>query len=1421
MPRTLLAPPLNLPILHLALICASGLDPGHQVQSLHAVPRPWQSEEYGVDIDYPLTPHPEPPSKMQCYSELLPPSGVSHCLSLSFTSAKADNLIVARTSLLQIFHCKQVNAGQDTKLVLVTEYNLAGTITSLGRVKISDSKSGGDALLVALRDAKLSLIEWDPALQSISTLSIHYYEHHDLQSAPWQPDLSDCVSRLTIDPSSRCAAFNFGVSNLAIIPFHQIGDDLALDGFDDLDEDDKARRSPVKPADGPSNGLATPYSPSFVLPLTVLDPGLLHPIDMAFLHEYRDPTIGILYSTAARSSNMNPERRDVTIYAVYALDLEQKASTTLQSVQKLPNDLDRIIPLPLPVGGALLVGSNELIHIDQGGKSSAISVNEFAREASSFAMADHSDCRLKLEGCQIEHLGNASGDMLILLNTGELVLLTFRMDGRSVSGITLRRMGEGQFRNFVTGAASCTSDLGASRLFVGSEESDSVLLSTAKKSSQLKRTMSRTQTESDGFDVGGDDDAEEVEDEDDLYAEVLNGRNGYASSDLSGQNFRLMDRLPCIAPINDIAFGNLGKRKRDDGDQSYRQELELALAYGRGRAGGVAFISGQLEPKVTKRIKYEDATGIWCFNSGERADSHGYNDLVLVSQITREGIGKSSLFRLADGDLRPMANSDFDESAGSTIAVFKLESTNHTVQVLPTEVRVYDGDFGLSQIFPIMDEEEGQMAKAGKASFADPYLAIVREDGILTLLKADKAGELDEVDLPTTLKDSNVLSTSLYHDSEDFFQTTRFYESTLSRGPILAILTSEGHFCLLSLPNISIQIFQCESLPFLPTYLMQDLQIPKHWRNKDDLAEILLTELGNATDLRTVLIVRNDTGDIVLYEPFAIPDIVGSFKFKKIMTKTTEALGDEIAEEGEQLSTGPMQVIPNLAGHHSVFVPGSRPSLILREASTMPQMHELKMQTVTSMSAVHIKTCQRGFVFIDESDHLCFSELPASTMFRQSGWTIRRVPLGTDISSIAYFEPADSYALATNYKTDFHLPRDDEWHPEWQNESTEFLPTTLQSTLKLLSAKTHSIISEYHFDGCERILCVQCLKLEVSEETHERKDLIVVGTAVVKGENVTTRGNLYIFDVVDVVPEPDIPETDLKLKLITKEDLRGAVSAICDVGSQGFLLAAQGQKCMVRGLKEDMSILPVAFLDMQYYVHVAKELRGTGLCILGDAFSGLWLVGYSEEPYKMQILGRDLANPPVMAAEFLPHGKQLYIISSDGDGLLRVLQYDPENPKTERGSKLLLRSTFNTGAAPTLMTLIPQTNSPDNRRGLDGMDLDSSPASEPLQRILLGTQSGSLCMLTPLPEASYRRLSTLQNTLLATLDFQPCSLNPRAYRQVETDGIGGRGIIDGNLVRRWWETSTQQRVASADKAGGSVWEVRADMELIGGGDLGV
>lgn len=644
---------------------------------------------------------------MQCYTDLIPPSGVTHALALPFTHANAANLIVARTSVLQIFRSVPVGREQESRLVLVAEYRLAGTITALSPVKALNTKSGGDALLVAFRDAKLSLVEWDPLQHSIATISIHYYEGDDLLKCPWGPDLRDCPSRLTVDPNSRCAAFNFGVGNLAIIPFHQPGDDLALDDDDDEMHVDDGPDGPLTRAtNGDASTHATPYATSFVLPLARIEPTLLHPIDVAFLHEYREPTFGILYSTAARSSNMATERKDVTIYAVFALDLDQKASTTLLSIHRLPNDLFKVVPLPRPVGGALLVGANELIHVDQGGKTTAIGVNELARQASAFSMADLSDRQMRLEGCQVSDMGRGTGDVLVALSSGEMARLAFRLDGRSVSGLSIQRIPQDLISHSVKGRISCIVPLDAERIFLGSEEGDSVVVGPVKSTTHLRRKSSRPQVEPNGVpheaEADEDEELDPDEEQDDLYAEVLaQSANGYAAdtSLASTVNFRLLDTLPCVAPFKDVALGRPAKRKREDDDDGVSRdaELELAVASGQGRAGGIALFSRKITPQTIRASKHAEIAGVWSFPVKRRKQSLAgsdfstlFDDHVILSKKAGTPSATSSLFSLVNGDLRPRLDTEFDSSAGATVAVGCLSATGHIVQVLATEVRVYD-----------------------------------------------------------------------------------------------------------------------------------------------------------------------------------------------------------------------------------------------------------------------------------------------------------------------------------------------------------------------------------------------------------------------------------------------------------------------------------------------------------------------------------------------------------------------------------------------------------------------------------------------------------------------------------------------------------------------------------------------------------
>ncbi|KAL1982296.1 hypothetical protein VTN96DRAFT_1454 [Rasamsonia emersonii] len=1391
---------------------------------------------------------------MQCYTELLPPSGVTHALSAPFLSPTANNLVVVKTSLLQIFtlvnvaseldareaedKASRIETSQDTKLHLIAEYDLSGTVTDICRVKILNSKSGGDALLLAFRNAKLSLIEWDPDRHGISTISIHYYEKEDVTRSPWVPNLSTCGSHLTVDPSSRCAVLNFGLRNLAILPFHQAGDDLVMDDYDpDLDEEPADHemkdvvQSEKKDERKDSLTYQTPYAASFVLPMTALDPALLHPISLAFLHEYREPTFGILYSQVATSSALLSERKDVVFYSVFTLDLEQRASTTLLSVARLPSDLFKIVALPPPVGGALLVGSNELIHVDQAGKTNAVGVNEFARQVSSFSMADQSDLALRLEGCVVEHLGNENGDVILLLSSGEMMLVSFKLDGRSVSGLSIHPIANGG--TIMNAAASCSAVLGSGKLFFGSEDADSILVEWSNVSSSTKRARVQDADQQPEFsdEDGDDNDAYE----DDLYSAApkvsSDHRPSVDNSIAGGYNFRVLDTLTNIGPLRDIALGK-ASAKAADGDRnvsSVTADLELVASQGSDKSGGLVLLKREIDPSVISSFEIDNAESVWSVsvseaksktsNDGGSSVQKGADSYVILAKSTSTDKEESVVHAVKGKSLEAFRAPEFNPNEDCTVDVGTLAGGTRVVQVLTGEVRIYDSSLGLAQIYPVWDEDTSDERIAVSASFADPYLLILRDDASVLLLQADESGDLDEVPLNDEISSKSWLSGCLYADNSGMFSPIE----TDSQGNIhLFLLNAECKLFIFRLPSTDL-VSVIEGVDYVLPILSAEPP-PRRSSTRETITEILVADIGESYCKSPYLILRTGTDDLVIYRPFRINDDLGkdpsSLKFLKEVNHTlpkVPSVASSKTSSGGQRRTKSLRRLPDISGLSAVFMPGASPSFVIRTSKSMPHLVSLRGGFVRGLSDFNAAGCEKGFIYVDSHNVVRTCQLPDDTQF-DFPWTVRRVPLGEQVDHLTYSTSSDTYVLGTSYKADFRLPEDDELHPEWRNEVIPFPPQIYQSSVRLLSPKNWSVIDSYPLSAAERVMAVENINLEISEQTRERKDVIVVGTTFAQGEDVAARGCVYVFDVIEVVPDPERPETNLKLKLIGKESVKGAVTAISGIGGQGFLIVAQGQKCMVRGLKNDGSLLPVAFIDVQCYVSVLKELRGTGMCIIGDALKGLWFTGYSEEPYKMTLFGKDMDELEVVAADFLPDGKKLYIIVCDGDCNLHVLQYDPEDPKSSNGDRLLNRSTFHMGHFASTVTLLPRT-AVSSELAMSDSDEMSIDAYVPLHQVLITTQTGSVGLVTSVSEESYRRLSALQSQLSNTLEH-PCGLNPRAYRAVESDGIGGRGMIDGTLLYRWLDLSRQRKTEIASRVGADEWEIRADLEAIGGSGLG-
>lgn len=72
-------------------------------------------------------------------------------------------------------------------------------------------------------------------------------------------------------------------------------------------------------------------------------------------------------------------------------------------------------------------------------------------------------------------------------------------------------------------------------------------------------------------------------------------------------------------------------------------------------------------------------------------------------------------------------------------------------------------------MFPLTDESGDAEPKAIKASFADPYILLFRDNSSVMVLGADESGDLDEIELGETLQENQWLSGSLYDDANDTF----------------------------------------------------------------------------------------------------------------------------------------------------------------------------------------------------------------------------------------------------------------------------------------------------------------------------------------------------------------------------------------------------------------------------------------------------------------------------------------------------------------------------------------------------------------------------------------------------------------------------------------------------------------------------
>lgn len=515
-------------------------------------------------------------------------------------------------------------------------------------------------------------------------------------------------------------------------------------------------------------------------------------------------------------------------------------------------------------------------------------------------------------------------------------------------------------------------------------------------------------------------------------------------------------------------------------------------------------------------------------------------------------------------------------------------------------------------------------------------------------------------------------------------------------------------------------------------------------------------------------------------------------------------------------------MLNNVGGHRTLFAAGAKCMMVLAGQRRYARVHPVRFSgnnsRIMGVARFHSKSCQNGFVALSQKGALTIGMLPASAQDVSGGieldspWPLRCIPVGTlhagisPLGGVAYHSASSCYVVAAasvqkfgirepnpdiatrqareaaeaaeaaeakDPSTEGKRPRDElALVPEYERvslQTTSTPPWVPRHHISLLSPATWETIDTYSLAADEHIVTMKMLELETEQAAGGRRMVLCVGTGYVLGEDVASRGSVYIFDVVDIVPLPGRPQANRKLKLLCREETRGTVSALAEL--RGNLVVTEGSKLYVRSFATGDHLVSVAFLDCQSWMRSLSTFNG--FLMIGDLVNSLWFCAFQEErPTRVHILSRDFYNQlSVEHADFLVQGPQMQLLAADSNGALHLFVYAPRDTQSLGGQRLLRRGEFNLRSR---VTAIKRMASP--------------PSAQPgLQRhvCLVATESGSVQAVSMVPEKSFKRLYRITSHLVHAV-APPAALNPREYRSVPLRQRQfhqpRRTVLDGDLL---------------------------------------
>ncbi|EUB60152.1 Cleavage and polyadenylation specificity factor subunit [Echinococcus granulosus] len=516
------------------------------------------------------------------FRQISSPTAVTHSVYCNILHPRHRNLVIVRGNLLEVYDIRG-DSGHEY-LAYVTGISLYEEVKAISSVHFCGDSL--DSILLSFSEAKVSALSFDIYTYEFKTCSLHAYEQSALRGGRLQFTRTPL---LRVDPLQRCAVTLVYDRFLAVLPFRRV--DALISPLQSIDQ----CATPV--VDSPWQGKANaPILSTFTTYLsTSTGEPINHVIDMQFLFGFNEPTLLVLYEPSGTWTGRVSVRRDTCCIVALSINLQERTNPIIWFQELLPYDCHTVLPIPMPIGGVIVLATNSIIYLKQTLPSRGLPLNYYTKVSTNFPFRQEvPPCGpLSLDGCRASLL--PSSEILIVTREGAFYILTLLLEkaNNTVTELFLSKVG-----SYVQAEVITVMD--NQWLFFGSCLSDSLLMkfNVTQKSvnnAELPKTVSNIVN-------GENDDTERLAkksrsspESEALGATVDSTESDPTDVDLYGPNalrkptrsfvindyaFTILDTLRNIGPVTSITAGEvpcLATGQTDPTDESLTQaQAELA-----------------------------------------------------------------------------------------------------------------------------------------------------------------------------------------------------------------------------------------------------------------------------------------------------------------------------------------------------------------------------------------------------------------------------------------------------------------------------------------------------------------------------------------------------------------------------------------------------------------------------------------------------------------------------------------------------------------------------------------------------------------------------------------------------------------------------------------------------------------------------